>query len=207
MAAVGGGPRASSTASYECIPRLLLDLLPQLLVERREVPRARRPAAGLPLADRQPRRGHRPSPRRAGGPVQALSLPHHRRTAPVVCPQGGLEPRQGHRRDQEDDGGAGLFPVRTISGSSFSGQATRARIGRRFLRQRHAGDTGLITLIGDEPLLPYQRPPLRPRPGLGGDVGEDDLQLRLPSFYEEASVEVRLGVRAWPSIAMTRPWS
>jgi succinate dehydrogenase / fumarate reductase, iron-sulfur subunit len=38
---------------------LLFDLMPELLVERRSLPRPGHPAAGLPLAGRQPRRGHR----------------------------------------------------------------------------------------------------------------------------------------------------
>jgi Fe-S oxidoreductase len=39
--------------------RQLLDQLPQLLVEPRQVRRPGRPAAGLPLHRRQPRPGHR----------------------------------------------------------------------------------------------------------------------------------------------------
>ena len=41
--------------------RLLLDLLPELLVERRPLSRPGRAAAGLSLADRSPRRGQRAS--------------------------------------------------------------------------------------------------------------------------------------------------
>jgi 3-phenylpropionate/trans-cinnamate dioxygenase ferredoxin reductase subunit len=75
-----------------------------------------------------------------------------------------------------------------ILGAGHAGGSAAA-----FLRQY--GHTGAIVLIGDEPLLPYQRPPLS-KAWLKGEAGEDDLQLRPPSFYEEASVEVRLGVSA-----------
>jgi succinate dehydrogenase / fumarate reductase iron-sulfur subunit len=48
---------------YECIlVRQLLDVLPQLLVEPRQVRRPGRPAAGLPFHRRQPRRSHRRAP-------------------------------------------------------------------------------------------------------------------------------------------------
>ncbi len=75
-----------------------------------------------------------------------------------------------------------------ILGAGHAGGSVAA-----FLRQY--GHTGPIAIIGDEPVLPYQRPPLS-KAWLKGEAGEDDLQLRPPSFYEEASVEVRLGVRA-----------
>jgi 3-phenylpropionate/trans-cinnamate dioxygenase ferredoxin reductase subunit len=75
-----------------------------------------------------------------------------------------------------------------ILGAGHAGGSAAA-----FLRQY--GHTGAIALIGDEPVLPYQRPPLS-KAWLKGEAGEDDLQLRPPSFYEDASVEVRLGVRA-----------
>src|SRR3990167_443002 len=59
MAAVGRGPLQAGRPLRVHPLRLLHDLLPQLLVEWREVPRPGDAAARLPLADRQPRRGHR----------------------------------------------------------------------------------------------------------------------------------------------------
>ena len=56
---------------------LLHHRLPELLVERRPLSRPRGAAAGLSLDRRQPRRSDRRAAGRAGGPVQALSLPHH----------------------------------------------------------------------------------------------------------------------------------
>src|SRR6185436_3909228 len=55
---------------------LLLDLLPELLVEPGPLSWPVDPAAILPLARRQPRPAHRRAPRPARGPVPALSLPH-----------------------------------------------------------------------------------------------------------------------------------
>ena len=84
--------------------RLLLDILSELLVERRALSRPGGAAAGLSLADRQPRRGDRRAARQSGRPVPALSLPHDHELHPDLPegPQSG----QGDRRDQEDDGGA-----------------------------------------------------------------------------------------------------
>ena len=54
---------------------------------------------------------HRRTARRAGGPVQALSLPHHHELRPDL-PE-GAEPGEGDRRDQAADGRAGeLIPRR-----------------------------------------------------------------------------------------------
>ncbi|NRG17166.1 FAD-dependent oxidoreductase [Rhizobiales bacterium] len=60
---------------------------------------------------------------------------------------------------------------------------------------RQNGHEGEIALIGDEPHLPYQRPPLSKK-YLMGEVGEDTLELRPSSFYEAQSVELHLGVKA-----------
>ena len=75
-AAIAGGPREARRPLRVHPVRLLLDQLPELLVELRQVPRAGDPAPGLSLARRQPRRDDRRAARRARGPVPALSLPH-----------------------------------------------------------------------------------------------------------------------------------
>jgi hypothetical protein len=62
-----------------------------------------RSSARLPLDRRQPRRGDGRAAGRSGRPVQALSLPHDHELH--QCLPQGAEPREGHRRDQEDDGG------------------------------------------------------------------------------------------------------
>ena len=112
--------------------RLLHDLLPELLVERRPLPRPGRPAAGLSLAHRQPRRGDRRAPRQPARSLPALSLPHDHELRQYL-PE-GPEPGEGHRRDQEDDGGAddltGRGPPRgTRLGNKLSLGLLRDRLG------------------------------------------------------------------------------
>jgi 3-phenylpropionate/trans-cinnamate dioxygenase ferredoxin reductase subunit len=60
---------------------------------------------------------------------------------------------------------------------------------------RHFGHEGPIVLVGEEPLLPYQRPPLS-KAWLKGEADEEELQLRPPSFYAENDIAVRLGITA-----------
>src|SRR5437868_14386817 len=84
--------------------RLLLDLMPELLVERRPLSGAGRAAAGLSLADRQPRRSDRRASRQSRGSVPPLSLPHDHELRQGLSE--ASEPGQGDRRDQEDDGRA-----------------------------------------------------------------------------------------------------
>ena len=59
---------------------------------------------------------------------------------------------------------------------------------------RRKAFTGRIVLIGDEPWLPYQRPPLSKK-YLAGALERDRLLLRPQHFYESHSVETRLGHR------------
>ena len=75
-----------------------------------------------------------------------------------------------------------------ILGAGHAGGSAAA-----FLRQ--FGHAGPITLVGEEPFLPYQRPPLS-KAWLKGEASEDELQLRPPSFYEEGAIAVRLAARA-----------
>ena len=58
-----------------------------------------------------------------------------------------------------------------------------------FLRQLHFA--GAITLIGDETLLPYHRPPLS-KGWLKGEVDGDSLALRPERFYAEANIHTLL---------------
>jgi 3-phenylpropionate/trans-cinnamate dioxygenase ferredoxin reductase subunit len=59
-------------------------------------------------------------------------------------------------------------------------------------REGHAGP---IVLVGDEPYLPYNRPPLSKK-FLTGELERERLLLRSAHFYENAHVGTRLGVRA-----------
>ena len=97
-AAVARGARQARRALRMHPLRLLLDRLPELLVEPRALPRPRRPPAGAPLDRRQPRRGHGRAPRPARGPLPPLPLPHHHELHQDL-PQ-ALEPGRRDRRDQ-----------------------------------------------------------------------------------------------------------
>ena len=59
---------------------------------------------------------------------------------------------------------------------------------------RREGHKGPILLVGDERHLPYNRPPLSKK-FLSGELERERLLLRSPQFYEQHSVETRLGVR------------
>ncbi len=53
---------------------------------------------------------------------------------------------------------------------------------------------GEIVLVGDEPYLPYQRPPLSKK-YLAGDMPAERLYVKPASFYEDAGVELHLETR------------
>lgn len=57
---------------------------------------------------------------------------------------------------------------------------------------RMAGFTGRITLVGEEPHLPYSRPPLS-KDFLLGATSDEVLLLRPPHFYEKHEVHTKLG--------------
>ncbi|MDP5350487.1 MAG: FAD-dependent oxidoreductase, partial [Paracoccaceae bacterium] len=59
---------------------------------------------------------------------------------------------------------------------------------------RNSGFDGSITLIGAEPVPPYQRPPLS-KAYLLGDMALDRLFLRPESFYAEHRIDLRLNTR------------
>jgi 3-phenylpropionate/trans-cinnamate dioxygenase ferredoxin reductase subunit len=59
---------------------------------------------------------------------------------------------------------------------------------------RSGGYTGPLVLLGDEPHLPYQRPPLS-KGLLLGEMELQQLTLRLPAVYERKQIELRLQSR------------
>lgn len=59
---------------------------------------------------------------------------------------------------------------------------------------RHEGYEGAVAVVGDEPVLPYQRPPLS-KAYLEGKVPEERLLIRPPSFYDKVDAELVLGTR------------
>ena len=65
--------------------------------------------------------------------------------------------------------------------------------GASFVAQlRKDGFEGDITMVGDEPVVPYQRPPLS-KAYLLGEMDLERLFLRPQSFYEDQDVTVNLG--------------
>lgn len=74
-----------------------------------------------------------------------------------------------------------------IVGAGQAGAALAARV-------RALGHTGPVTMIGAEPVAPYQRPPLS-KGYLLGEMGLDRLMLRGPEFWQDAGVDLRLGAR------------
>ncbi|MGE0409989.1 MAG: FAD-dependent oxidoreductase, partial [Amphiplicatus sp.] len=60
---------------------------------------------------------------------------------------------------------------------------------------RQASYKGHIVMIGAEPCLPYQRPPLS-KDYLKGKLTEDRLYLRPAAFYETQNIEMKLGETA-----------
>ncbi|HZZ35924.1 MAG TPA: FAD-dependent oxidoreductase [Caulobacteraceae bacterium] len=60
---------------------------------------------------------------------------------------------------------------------------------------RQYGFEGPIVLIGEEPIAPYQRPPLS-KAWLKGEADAEDLELKPQSFYGEHGIDLRLSVTA-----------
>src|SRR5690348_7541057 len=83
-----------------------------------------------------------------------------------------------------------------IVGANIAGASTAEAL-------RRAGYDGRLTLIGAEPDLPYERPPLS-KEFLSGQVDASRLTLRPRAFYEEQGIELWLGQRATTLDAATR---
>ena len=73
-----------------------------------------------------------------------------------------------------------------ILGAGHAGGSAAA-----FLRQY--GFEGPITLVGEEPIPPYQRPPLS-KAWLKGEAGEEELKLKDDDWYAETNCRLLLGV-------------
>ena len=74
-----------------------------------------------------------------------------------------------------------------IIGAGHGGGALAANL-------RQNGFSGPITMIGEEPHPPYQRPPLS-KGWLKGDVDADGLLLRPRDWYEESNIALRTSTR------------
>lgn len=60
---------------------------------------------------------------------------------------------------------------------------------------RQQGFEGAITIVGDEPYAPYQRPPLSKK-FLAGELPVERLALKAPKFYADKAIDLELGRRA-----------
>ena len=83
---------------------------------------------------------------------------------------------------------ASFVPSVVIIGAGHAG-GTAAALLRQF------GFEGAITLVGEEPLAPYQRPPLS-KAWLKGEADGESLALKPESFYAEANITLMLGAVA-----------
>ena len=72
-----------------------------------------------------------------------------------------------------------------IVGASLTGQSAAATL-------REEGFDGRVVLVGAEPQLPYDRPPLS-KNYLRGEMPFEKTLLRPPEFYRERQIETRLG--------------
>src|SRR5256885_17262179 len=79
------------------------------------------------------------------------------------------------------------MPTIAIVGASLTGASAAATL-------REEGFDGRVVLLGAEPQLPYDRPPLSKAYLRGGMPFEKTL-LRQPEFYRERDIETRLGTR------------
>ena len=71
-----------------------------------------------------------------------------------------------------------------IAGAGHAGGSAAAML-------RQLGFEGSITLIGDEPIPPYERPPLS-KAWLKGEASAESLALRPAEFYATANIDIRL---------------
>jgi 3-phenylpropionate/trans-cinnamate dioxygenase ferredoxin reductase subunit len=78
-------------------------------------------------------------------------------------------------------------PARGIDGSDVLIVGAGHAAGEMAIALRMNGYTGTLTLVGDEPHLPYQRPPLS-KAFLSGGISHERLYLRTPAAYEKAKI-------------------
>jgi 3-phenylpropionate/trans-cinnamate dioxygenase ferredoxin reductase subunit len=80
------------------------------------------------------------------------------------------------------------LPAYVVVGANLAGGTAAAEL-------REQGFDGRVVLIGEEPLAPYERPPLS-KEFLRGEQHLEDGFVRPPGWFEEHDVETRFGVRA-----------
>ena len=85
---------------------------------------------------------------------------------------------------QHPDPGAGVV----IAGGGLAAQ-------RAVETLRRSGYDGTIKIVGDEPVAPYDRPPLS-KEYLAGELDQDALRFRADDWYHDRNVDLLLGERA-----------
>ena len=85
-----------------------------------------------------------------------------------------------------NQGDSGMTRV-VVVGAGQAGSSLVAKL-------RNGGFEGSVTLIGDEPAPPYQRPPLSKK-YLLGEMELERLYLRPESFYDENAIDLRLSAK------------
>jgi 3-phenylpropionate/trans-cinnamate dioxygenase ferredoxin reductase subunit len=81
---------------------------------------------------------------------------------------------------------AGLFDILIVGAGQAGAQAA--------ISLRQGGFAGSITLVGAEPDLPYERPPLS-KEYLAGERSPERLLLRPPAFWAERGIDILTGTR------------
>ncbi len=112
-------------------------------------------------------------------------LPNRPAAAPIP-PRGWSPQAAGMKRTRERAVDQDSRHI-VIAGAGHAGGSAAAML-------RQLGWTGAITLIGEEPLPPYQRPPLS-KAWLTGEATAESLALRPAKFYLSATIDLRLGIR------------
>jgi hypothetical protein len=126
---------------------LLLDLVPELLVEPGQISRSIDPAAIVPLACRQPRSAHRRPARSARRSVPALSLSYHHELHQDLPER--TQPGSGDWPHQGNDGGAW---VRTASvGHNHQPRHHHGRATRMIRAEPITHDEGKIGQVAATP--------------------------------------------------------
>src|SRR5215813_12186145 len=106
----------------------------------------------------------------------------------VELPAGRYPRARRARRLPARDAGLMPEPAVAIVGTGQAGFQAAASL-------RQEGFSGRIVLIGDEPVPPYQRPPLS-KSYLARESGLDELWLRPETFYTQHQIEVLAGESA-----------
>src|SRR5271169_5574272 len=126
------------------------------------------------------RRGSaRPNPDAVGRRESDARIHRERAPAkqPVELPIGCHARARGSRRLPARNAGLMAAPLVAVVGTGQAGFQAAAPL-------RQAGFAGRIVMIGDEPVPPYQRPPLS-KSYLAGDSGLNELWLRPETFYTQ----------------------